>query len=146
MHIFTEHPSDKSIIDDMEIHINKTLSEITPERIEATRKEVLAKISKKPLFAVISNKLDYNKEFSCSSMNLFDYISSGAADLVNYITDITIGQIVYFNLMNEGFLMPLHAAISQSVNVDIKYSDNNIVFRITPDMLPYDSFCLVKKL
>lgn len=125
--------------------IEDSLAGITDEEIEMQRKQIMNMLSGRPLFYKITDVLDYNKTFHCYQ-ELIEYFRLGAVDIVEYVKNTCIKEIVYFKLVNDGILMPVTIRQNVKISVDIHHNHGNTIFDIYFDMFPYESFALVTRL
>lgn len=125
--------------------IKESLTKISSEDMKEEREQITSSFFRNPLFTPINNELEYQKRFICYPQEITQYFMSGAPDIVRYVTQKYIKEMVFFNLMNEGVLMPVAMRQNRKVEINIEHAHGNCLWDIYFDLMPYESFVLVKK-
>lgn len=139
MYIRERYSSGKNFDQLLLTQLENRLSQITDSEIENRFNTLKKDVSARPRFYTFSNVVDYVKEFNCDS-DLLEYIHGGAPDVINYISDILVNQIILFKLMNEGVIMPCQFRNNFSTEINIYHIQGNHLFEVNYNLLPYETF------
>jgi hypothetical protein len=119
--------------------LEKHLSQLTDSEIDNKFNDFKKEILNRQRFYTFNDAIDYTKDFDCSS-ELIEYIQKGAPEVIKYISNIIIKQIVLFKLINDGIIMPCQLRSLYSTEININHNHGNSLFEITYNLLPFETF------
>lgn len=130
---------DKTLLTQLENYLSQISDSDIENRLVSFKQELLDR----PRFYTFNDAIECTKKINCES-ELFDYIKHGAPDLIKYISDILIRQIIIFKLLNEGVIMPCQIRGRFSTEFELIHNHGNNLFEVNYNLLPYETFMKIQ--
>ena len=128
----------------LEHAINAELGTITNEELKHKKEKLLgtAKIG-----AMLCNNIEQSKEFQVNE-DAAEYIHSqvGQINIIEYYKDILLTEMALYQLMTEGYLMPIQQRRHEEYWLKISSSNgSSTMAKIEIDLMPFKTFMVVRQ-
>ena len=100
-------------------------------------------LSQKRLFDKYISSIEYTSEIDQHD-ELLNYLNSDANMIIKKVKNIYLNQVAIFQLMIEGYLMPLSLRQNDKIQFDVNHAHGNHIFDVYLDCLPYETFAIVR--
>lgn len=127
----------------LEQAINAALEAITNEELHHKKDELLGTAK---TGVILYNNIEQSKEFQVNQ-DAAEYLHSqvGQINIIGYYKDILLTEMALYQLMTEGFIMPIQQRKHEEYWLKISSSNgSNTMAKIEMDLMPFKTFMVVK--
>lgn len=123
--------------------INAEIEAITNEELQHKKDELLGTAK---TGAMLCNNIEQSKEFQVNQ-DAMEYLRSqeGQINIIGYYKDILLTEMALYQLMTEGYLMPIQQRRHEEYWLKISSSNgSSTMAKIEMDLMPFKTFMVVK--
>lgn len=120
--------------------ISEGIYQYTNNDIDNAVKCLNKELINKKLGELIINTIPYDHVIEVKKYSFYEYLETGAAELINKMKLLHVKQIAFLKLVNEGKLMPISQQGQTQMQIDVKHKDGNTILLIEFDSYIYNKF------
>ena len=143
MYVHEKYATQENYQSILQTKLEEGISSIQSEDIERAKKELMDELSQKRLFDKYTSSIEYTSEIDQHD-ELLNYLNSDANMIIKKVKNIYLNQVAIFQLMIEGYLMPLSLRQNDKIQFDVNHAQGNHIFDVYLDCLPYETFAIVR--
>lgn len=127
----------------LEYAINAEIEAITNEELQHKKEELLGTAK---TGVMLCNNIEQSKEFQVNQ-DAMEYLRSqeGQINIIGYYKDILLTEMALYQLMTEGYLMPIQQRRHEEYWLKISSSNgSSTMAKIEMDLMPFKTFMIVR--